>query len=366
MKKDLLKFALVVSSLAFVSCSSGSGGSTCDPMRDALCNVNNNSDSSVNGNRDATTNNNRDSSTNNNRPDGTVNNQPDATVNQPDATVNQPDATVNQPDAGACGQIDPPPTGPAPCTAQTVACIDACEDSACVGNCLSQTAGCADCVDEVSLFCPARNGCETQTEDFLCCLEVDCAGAQDISACIDAMCTTQANAYEACADTNAVNNACLNIFSPEYAVCFPETPDAGVPDAMTDAGVRECAQPLDPVPDNVHTFCEAGTRTCIANAQTNQEVDNCIAADNATPFMSGNRALDCDWCIGYTQNSCGSNNGCGTEFGNFACCIEDNACTEQSCVTANCSTEVNAVNTCFAGVAATCGNINSATFDPCF
>ncbi len=366
---------VVVPALGLAGCSSDDGGAKCDPLRDALCTVNNNTDSSVNSRRDSSVNNQGDATVNNRR-DATIN-QPDGTIHQPDGTIHQPDGTINQPDAtlqpdatvdgGACGQIEPKPSGPAACTASTRACIDACGDATCVNNCLQATTGCAECVREVGRFCPARNGCETETTNILCCLEQDCANAQDVAACVSSMCPAAGNAYNTCVNTNTITQACLNVFSAEYAVCFQDAPDASVPDASVgDAGVRECAQPLSPVPDNVHTFCESTTRSCVAGASTEQEYDNCLAADNAAPYVSGTTTLDCGWCLGYTQSSCGSNNGCGDEFGDYFCCIEDNGCTDATCASTKCGTEASAVNTCFGSVSGTCGDFNNAVYDPCF
>lgn len=361
--------------LVSLGCSENNSG-TCDPLRDALCTLGDNTDSSIRR-RDGSTSSNPDGSVV--QRDGSVS-KPDATINRDGTVVSNPDATID-PDAmvdgdgmvvEACGQILPRPVGPGPCTAATRSCVDGCADATCITNCLKATPGCEECVDEAATFCPARNGCEAETKNFLCCIEEDCAGAQDLAACVQATCPTVPTAYEVCLETTAVTNACGNLYGAEYAGCFQTSgADGSVPDAtagdasVPDGGIRECAEPLEPVPANLHTFCEAKTRTCIAAASTEQEYDDCLTADNAAPYVNGANSYDCSWCIGYTQNSCGSNNGCGSQFADMFCCIEDNNCTDSACVTANCSAEASAVNTCYTTLGAAC-SINSAAYDPCF
>ncbi len=113
-------------------------------------------------------------------------------------------------------------------------------------------------------------------------------------------------------------------------------------------GGGTCPPSVFPPPDT--RACAAATETCAVAATDQAMFEACLAAD---PM-----AMDCEDCLNSASTNCVTMNGCDDEFGEIFCCAEDMGCTPENadtCIPANCPTEITAFQDCGRTVGATCG-----------
>ncbi|MCA9581712.1 MAG: hypothetical protein KC416_07945 [Myxococcales bacterium] len=70
--------------------------------------------------------------------------------------------------------------------------------------------------------------------------------------------------------------------------------------------------------------------------------------------------------MSYTQSACGAHSGCGTEWGDYSCCVADNGCTTADCRSANCGTEWTAYGTCSDEETSCFTNYSKGAYNVCF
>ena len=148
----------------------------------------------------------------------------------------EPPVTTDPGREAQCGfsPVPPPEVDGAPyCTADTRACVDACgpltpTNIECVFGCLGADASpptiyfgdCIGCAFRMLVGCAQTRGCEDAYVAQRCC-QVDCARGD----CPDPSCAAEEDAANVCIFTRA--QACLDLMSDTYALCFGEPPTEG-------------------------------------------------------------------------------------------------------------------------------------------
>lgn len=129
----------------------------------------------------------------------------------------------------------------------------------------------------------------------------------------------------------------------------PTTPDSGptTPDSgptTPDSGVEPaCAEDLPPFPAALAPRCSDATRTCLNACTTSPCVTSCIRMDDTPSTTAGGQEINCETCIGLSQNYCLQENGAEALVDAFRCCLANSGCTTEACVQTMCGTEIAAL-----------------------
>ncbi len=133
----------------------------------------------------------------------------------------------------------------------------------------------------------------------------------------------------------------------------PGMVDSG-PGMDTGGGGGMCADPLPLLPGEALPRCDASTLTCLMGCADGACQQACIEADMTPPVDIGGANLDCIGCLNLQTFACGSMMGCGTQWGDWNCCLE--ACTDpnpDNCF-AMCMTQQDAFFGCLDGLGTAC------------
>ena len=114
----------------------------------------------------------------------------------------------------------------------------------------------------------------------------------------------------------------------------------------TDTGGPTCAVRVPPAP--TLPSCAAATLTCAMDCGNDAACQQaCFTADENP---------DCATCVSSQNIICANSMGCDAEYGAVDCCIQDNMCADEACISANCGAEIGAFQTCAQGVGAACSS----------
>lgn len=151
-----------------------------------------------------------------------------------------------------------------------------------------------------------------------------------------------------------------------------------LPDSSTtemDSGTttpEECREPItdlrvvnmDPmVMGQLLPRCSADTLMCLQGCGEDGPCQEaCIAADT-TPGVNvgGSSLFVCDNCLNYQFVSCLSNEGCGTQVGDYFCCLEANGCSGDAPCPA-CEAATMALSACVPTASSRCAPYQQACF----
>ncbi|MFT5357538.1 MAG: hypothetical protein ACI9KE_004775 [Polyangiales bacterium] len=120
----------------------------------------------------------------------------------------------------------------------------------------------------------------------------------------------------------------------------------------TDSGPACTPRPATAIPAALLPRCAMATLQCLIDCPAGDAAcqAGCFDADT----IPAEEGIDCEICAQQQQLSCATTMGCDSQYSAFDCCVQENACADQACVTANCGAQSNAFQTCVNGVAAGC------------
>jgi len=124
-----------------------------------------------------------------------------------------------------------------------------------------------------------------------------------------------------------------------------------------------CANDVMALPADFFPRCSAETFECAGMAADGTALLACLDADT-TPVYMGMAGADCGACYNNQLVFCADSMGCHPEWAAFNCCVEDNGCTDQSCVETNCGAEQGSFSSCLNGLPmGACNDLITACFE---